>query len=58
MIESKFNKLYYKIISEATISEIPPILYHATFKRFINSIKKTGLGNTKRKLWEDSKLNT
>lgn len=40
MIESKFNKLYYKIISEAKISEIPPILYHATFKRFINSIKK------------------
>lgn len=40
MIESKFNKLYYKIISEATISEIPPILYHATFKCFINNIKK------------------
>ena len=30
-------------------------LYHATYKPLLNSIKKNGLGNTKRTNWEDSK---
>lgn len=55
---TKFNKIYYKIITEAKMNEIPPVLYHATFKRFIPSIKKTGLGNTKRRLWENSEPHT
>lgn len=31
------------------------IFYHATYKPFLNSIKKNGLGNTRRKMWSDSK---
>ena len=34
---------------------IPSKLYHATYKQFLNSIKKKGLGNTKKKMWSDSK---
>lgn len=30
-------------------------LYHATYKQFLNSIKTKGLGNTRRKMWSDSK---
>lgn len=30
-------------------------LYHATYKQFLKSIFKNGLGNTKRKMWTDSK---
>lgn len=30
-------------------------LYHATYKPFLNSIKKNGLGNTNRKMYSDSK---
>lgn len=55
---TNFNKIYFQIINEAKMNEIPPILYHATFKRFIPNIKKTGLGNTKRKLWENSEPHT
>lgn len=29
-------------------------LYHATFKKNLNSIKKRGLGNTTKTLWDDS----
>ena len=34
--------------------DIPKYLYHATYKPFLNSIKKNGLGNTRRKMWSDS----
>ena len=37
---TNFNKIYFQIINEAKMNEIPPILYHATFKRFIPNIKK------------------
>ena len=30
-------------------------LYHATYKQFLQSIKRNGLGNTRKKMWEDSK---
>lgn len=30
-------------------------LYHATYKQFLPSIMLKGLGNTRRKMWEDSK---
>jgi hypothetical protein len=35
-------------------NKIPQYLYHATYKPLLNSIKKNGLGNTKRVFWEDS----
>jgi hypothetical protein len=34
---------------------IPEKLYHATYKQFLPSIMLKGLGNTRRKMWEDSK---
>lgn len=34
---------------------IPEKLYHATYKQFLKSIQQDGLGNTKNKMWEDSK---
>lgn len=34
---------------------IPKKLYHATYLPFLNSIKASGLGNTKNKMWTDSK---
>lgn len=34
---------------------IPEKLYHATYAQFLNSIKTNGLGNTKNKMWTDSK---
>ena len=33
---------------------IPEKGYHATYKQFLNSIKRKGLGNTKKKMWSDS----
>lgn len=35
--------------------DIPQYLYHATYKPFLKSIKEKGLGNTRRKMWSDSK---
>lgn len=40
---------------ESLYNEIPSKLYHATYKQFLKSIKEKGLGNTKRKMWSDSK---
>lgn len=40
---------------ESLDSEIPSKLYHATYKQFLKSIREKGLGNTKRKMWSDSK---
>lgn len=37
------------------LDNIPKYLYHATYRQFLNSIKKRGLGNTARKMWSDSK---
>ena len=33
---------------------IPEKLYHATYKQFLKSIQQKGLGNTRRKMWDDS----
>ena len=33
---------------------IPEKGYHATYRQFLNSIKRKGLGNTKKKMWSDS----
>ena len=33
----------------------PKKLYHATYRPFLKSIQQKGLGNTKRKMWSDSK---
>jgi len=37
-------------------TNIPPVLYHATYRALLRSIKKTGLGGkgSERKRWEDS----
>lgn len=43
-----------KVIKES-ITNLPDYLYHATYKPFLNSILSKGLGNTKRKMWSDSK---
>lgn len=40
---------------ESLSNEIPSKLYHATYKQFLKSIREKGLGNTKRKMWSDSK---
>jgi hypothetical protein len=37
------------------LERIPKKLYHATYKQFLKSIQQKGLGNTKRKMWSDSK---
>lgn len=42
-------------LKESLDTRVPTKLYHATYKQFLNSIKKKGLGNTKRKMWSDSK---
>lgn len=34
---------------------IPEKLYHATYAQFLDSIKSNGLGNTKNKMWTDSR---
>lgn len=34
---------------------MPDKLYHATYKTFLKSIQQKGLGNTKIKMWSDSK---
>jgi hypothetical protein len=34
---------------------IPEKLFHATYLQFLDSIKEKGLGNTKTKMWTDSK---
>ena len=50
---------YNELLTEALTEElktIPEKLYHATYKPFLKSIQQKGLGNTKRKLWSDSKL--
>jgi RNA:NAD 2'-phosphotransferase (TPT1/KptA family) len=33
----------------------PQKLYHATYKALLPKIRKSGLGNTKKTYWEDSK---
>jgi hypothetical protein len=38
-----------------SLTTLPSKLYHATYRQFLNSIKKKGLGNTKKKMWSDSK---
>ena len=43
-----------KVLKEAV--NVPPILYHATYKPLLNKIKQDGLDTTKsKKAWEDSK---
>lgn len=37
------------------LKRIPEKLYHATYKQFLKSIQQKGLGNTKRKMWSDSR---
>ena len=60
-----FNKLYHTIMedydstegsapSSNFITEPPQYLYHATYRPLLRNIKKKGLGNTKRKFWQDS----
>ena len=49
---------YDELLTEALTEElknIPEKLYHATYKSFLKSIQQKGLGNTKRKMWSDSK---
>ena len=49
---------YDELLTEALIEEvknIPEKLYHATYKPFLKSIQQKGLGNTRRKMWSDSK---
>lgn len=42
------------LLKEAT--DVPPILYHATYKPLLSKIKENGLDTTKsKKAWEDSK---
>lgn len=48
----KINKLFNHIILEEF--KIPDVLYHATYKPLLNNIKKSGLGNTKITMWNDS----
>ena len=54
----KINNILTNIssLTEAINSSIPTKLYHATYKQFLESIKEKGLGNTKKKMWSDSKL--
>ena len=47
----KFNEQYLKMFKEY----IPDILYHATYKPLLKSIKEKGLGNTDKTYWIDSK---
>ena len=42
-------------LKESLTTKVPSKLYHATYRQFLNSIKKKGLGNTKKKMWSDSK---
>lgn len=60
-----FNKLYHIIIEDYDstegsspdsnfVTEPPQFLYHATYRPLLRNIKKKGLGNTKRKFWQDS----
>lgn len=46
---------YFKHLNEEVDFELPQYLYHATYKPFLKSIKEKGLGNTRRKMWSDSK---
>lgn len=46
---------YFKHVNEEVDFELPQYLYHATYKPFLKSIKEKGLGNTRRKMWSDSK---
>lgn len=46
----------FQLVEDASYIDIPNKLYHATYKQFLNSIKQKGLGNTKNKMWKDSKL--
>ena len=39
---------------EESNNKLPNTLYHATYKPFLKSIKEKGLGNTRRKMWNDS----
>lgn len=43
-------------LKESFTTKVPSKLYHATYKQFLESIKEKGLGNTKKKMWSDSKL--
>lgn len=36
-------------------SDIPNVLYHATYAQFLDSIRENGLGNTTNKMWTDSR---
>jgi len=49
------DKSLYTASSLTEELRVPSKLYHATYRQFLNSIKKKGLGNTKRKMWSDSK---
>ena len=44
----------HRYITESSVN-VPKYLYHATYKPFLNSIKKKGLGNTNKKMYTDSK---
>jgi uncharacterized protein (DUF302 family) len=47
---------YIKTINEALTQQTPKMLYHATYKALLPSIKKNGLDTRKSALaWEDSK---
>ena len=49
---------YDELLTEALMEEvknIPEKLYHATYKPFLKSIQQKGLGNTRSKMWSDSK---
>jgi hypothetical protein len=47
--------LEYDDLLTESLTTLPSKLYHATYRQFLNSIKKKGLGNTKKKMWSDSK---
>lgn len=49
-LNKKVKKQYINILNNQ-----PQYLYHATYKALLPSIRKNGLGNTKRTFWEDSK---
>lgn len=50
MLSEKIKKQYIGILNNQ-----PQYLYHATYRPLLAKIRKTGLGNTKRTFWDDSK---
>lgn len=45
-----------ELLESTPIIDVPKKLYHATYKQFLKSIKKSGgLEGGKNKMWEDSK---